>query len=73
MTSVRMVSALPRLNHVNNTFCIAFHCFCWKKQQLGRKVSPIVLMMLPYVARAHDAWIVEGFWAQNFRCITTPG
>ena len=28
MTSVRtFLSALPRLNHVTNTFCIAFHCF----------------------------------------------
>ena len=28
MTSMRTaLSALPRLNHVNNSFCIAFHCF----------------------------------------------
>ena len=34
MTSMRMVlSAVLRLNHVNNTFCIAFHCFLLVKDR----------------------------------------
>ena len=34
MTSMRTVlSALPGLNHVNNTFCIALHCFLLVKDR----------------------------------------